>query len=95
MESNALRQLIIEILKHWQFQLETNQCTEPTLRSIFCMVAENVVDESDVKNIADFYHQKENNVRSVISKNLIAKPKRKVIYNFLEFLKIKPKNWLH
>lgn len=54
----------------------------------------NLEMDASIKDIATFFGQSEGNVRSTINRRMIDKPKRKVMYPFLKFLKIAPIKWL-
>lgn len=46
-----------------------------------------------VEELADFFGQSERNVRSLINRRYVGKPKRRVYYSFNQFSKIVPKSW--
>jgi hypothetical protein len=90
------KKTLIDICKMFIYQLENDKCTAEEIRSISDSVAENLQVDVTVKDVAEFYHQSEQNVRTVVSRNFHKeKPKRKVLYNFAWILKIIPKSWLH
>jgi hypothetical protein len=94
MEPNHnIKSKLIEVLDFFKYQIVNDKCTPETMQSIFNTIEENIIAQSNVNSIADFYKQKESNVRSVISRNIMPKPKRTVLYNFIKFLRIKPKSW--
>lgn len=45
------------------------------------------------QELAAFYGQSEHNVRSVINRRYMGKPKRRVYYSFNQFRKIVPEGW--
>ena len=46
-----------------------------------------------IEDIAKYYNKTPNNVRVVINRRLLSKPKRKVLYSFTDFAKIVPDSW--
>ena len=46
-----------------------------------------------ISDFAEFFGQSENNIRAVIARKLLAKPKRILLYPFQKFLKIIPDRW--
>lgn len=63
------------------------------VRSVTRLLEGNLEMDASIKEIADFFDKPEVNVRVAINQKLIAKPKRKVLYPFIKFLKIAPKKW--
>lgn len=46
-----------------------------------------------VEELAAFYGQSEHNVRCVINRRYLGKPKRRVYYSFNQFNSVVPKSW--
>jgi hypothetical protein len=93
-EEMVTKQILIDICKMFIHQLENDKCTAEEIRSISDSITENLKVDATVKDIADFYNQSEQNVRTVVSRNFHKeKPKRKVYYNFAWVSKIIPKSW--
>ena len=63
------------------------------MMAAFKLLHDNAVSEATIKEIADFYGQSESNVRNVVSRKSVSKPKRAVLYNFIDVTKIIPKSW--
>lgn len=74
-------------------QIDNGECTEEQLRSWHKMISDNIKVDATISELADFYDQSENNVRNVINRRMVEKPKRKVFYNFFSFSRIIPKSW--
>jgi hypothetical protein len=90
------KRALIDICKMFIYQLENDKCTAEEIRSISEDVEKNLEVDATVKDIADYYHQSEQNVRTMVSRNFHKeKPKRKVFYNFAWVSKIIPKTWKH
>lgn len=89
-----IKQILIDILDYMRYQVVNDKCTPEELRSITHTIVENIDMDASISDIAEFYGQKETNVRNLCSRRLITKPKRRVYYNFAAFTKILPKSWL-
>lgn len=83
-----------EILEFGIYKLDNNLCMPNEVRSVTRLLEGNVKMDASIKEIADFFGKPEVNVRVVINQKLVDKPKRKVLYPFLKFLKVAPRKWL-
>lgn len=57
------------------------------------MAMENLELYGTIEDMAKFYNVPESKVRNTINRKMIEKPKRRVYYRFLSFLKIVPEKW--
>lgn len=90
------RDIIIDTLKFWLYQIENGKCTAEEFKSIYESTIKSVETQATAKDIAEFYGQSEGNVRSFLSRKYIPeehKPKRKVYYPFNFILKFIPPTW--
>lgn len=88
-----IKKTLIEILDFYRYKIDNDKCTSEDMRAAFNLLHDNAVSEATIKDIADFYGQSENNVRNVVSRKPVSKPKRAVLYNFIDVSKIIPKSW--
>lgn len=88
-----MKKFLLEIIEFFKYKIENDKCTPEDMKAIFNMLNSEVISGATIKDIADFYEQSESNVRNVVSRNSFAKPKRVVMYNFIDFLKVKPEKW--
>jgi galactitol-specific phosphotransferase system IIB component len=96
MERNVIKSKILEVLDFLKFQVENDKCTVAELRSINDALIDNMDVDATAKDLADFYHTSEKNVRNIASRTFhTEKPKRKVFYNLKWFRKIIPNAWKH
>ena len=93
-DSEVVKKNLKEAFQFGIYKLDNNLCTPAELRSLERMVEGNLEMDASIKEIAGFFGKPEVNVRVVINQKLIAKPKRKVLYPFIKFLKVVPKKWL-
>lgn len=82
-----------EILEFGIYKLDNNLCMSEDVRSVTRLLEGNIPMDASIKEIADFFSKPEVNVRVVINQKLAAKPKRKVLYPFIKFLKVAPRKW--
>lgn len=91
-----MKQLILNLLDYIRYQVVNDKCTDEELKSFYKMASENLNIQAESKDIAKHFNQPDVNVRNVISRNFMQhKPVRRVLYNFMDFLKITPKKWLN
>lgn len=90
---NCIKRILLNILDYLKYQVENDKCTMEEMRSIQSAIVNNLDIDASVMDVAQHYNQKESNVRNVLTRGYIGKPKRKVYYNFAKILKIVPSNW--
>ena len=90
---DALKKYISEILGYIKYKVDNDLCTPEEIESVSRMVKENLELYGTIEDISNFYGVSEPLVRSTINRKLIDKPKRRVYYRFLSFMKIAPKKW--
>ena len=93
-DSEVVKKNLKELFQFGIYKLENNLCTPEEIRSVERMIESNLELDGTITDIATFFDKPEVNVRVVINQKLIAKPKRKVLYPFIKFLKVVPKKWL-
>lgn len=84
---------LLEILDYYRYKVDKNLCTPEEIESASKLLQENLDIYGTVEDFAKFYDVSETQVRSAINRKLIDKPKRRVYYRFLSFLKVAPKSW--
>ena len=88
-----IKQLILDILEYLKFQVANDRCTPEELRSMYNTITENLAVDATIGDIAKHYGQSESNVRNVAARSYVGKPKRRVYYNIMEFMKCIPTSW--
>ena len=81
------------ILEFASERARNGQMTLEEVRSWLEMLMERSTLWATVEELADFYGQSEHNVRCLINRRYIGKPKRRVYYSFNQFSRIIPKSW--
>lgn len=88
-----LKGVVLEILDYLRWQVANDRCTHEELRAIYCLLTERIGAEATAEDIGEYYCRSAANVKNVISRNAMPKPKRRVYHNFAAFLKCVPKTW--
>ena len=84
---------LIEILDYYKARLVNNSCTMEEMNSVLHTLEQNIEINGTISDFATYYGKPESQIRATISRKLIAKPKRKLLYPFHKFSKIVPDSW--
>jgi len=90
---SALKNNLSEILGYIKYKVDNDLCTPEEIESVSRMAMENLELYGTIDDLSKFYGVSQQLVRSTINRKLIDKPKRRVYYRFLSFMKIAPKKW--
>lgn len=82
-----------EILDFYKYKLDHGLCTMEEINSVEKAIENNMDIDGTIADFAKFYDVPESSIRATISRKLLAKPKRKVLYPFLSFAKVVPSKW--
>lgn len=85
--------LLSEILGYYKHKVDHNLCTMEEMNDALKTLESNMTIQGTISDFAKFYNVPETTVRTNIFRKMFAKPKRKVLYPFHEFLKIVPDKW--
>lgn len=91
MESKDIINATLDFLK---FKVDNNTCTPDELKNISDILTRELDSIGTVEEIAKFFDVPEVNLRTMISRKVSSKPKRKVYYRFTDILKNVPDSWL-
>ena len=89
---NLSEEILCEILQFLQYKIRNKKLTlsdAEALRSIF----DGIEITGTAEDFARFYKQNPVNVRSVICRKYIGKPRRAVLYSFRKFRRLIPSSW--
>lgn len=89
------KNFLIEVLEFGIYKLKTDGCTMDEMNSAVKAAETTLNIHGTSDDFAKFYGVSPSNVRATISRKLIAKPTRKVLYPFLKFMKVVPGSWHH
>lgn len=87
------KKILIEILDYYKYKIDNDLCTMEEIESTSKLLQENMEISGTISDFARFFDVSEINVRSTINRKLIDKPRRRVYYRFIPFLKIIPDKW--
>lgn len=87
------KEVLSEILAYYKYKVDNNLCTMEEMESAKKALEESMEIYGTIDDIADFYGKTPGNVRVAINRKMIAKPKRKLLYPFHEFVKIVSDKW--
>lgn len=90
---DALKKNISEILGYIKYKVDNDLCTPEEIESVSKMAQANLELYGTIEDLSKFYGVSEGNIRSTINRKLLDKPKRRVYYRFLSFMKVAPKKW--
>lgn len=88
------KRIILEVLDYLKYQVVNDRCTPEEIRSFADTIENNLDIDCTAQDIAERYNQSPSNVRNVLSRNFMPKPKRRVYYSFSKFIKFIPKRWV-
>lgn len=89
-----IKKALLEIIDFYRYKIVNDKCTSDDMKAAFELLHDNAVSEATIRDIAVHYGQSESNVRNVLSRSYIGKPKRRVHYDFMKVLKIIPSSWI-
>ena len=89
------KKIINEVLDFLKFKLNSDSCTPEDIKSIYEMCQKSIDSIGTVEDFSKFFGVPEQSIRTLINRRVIAKPKRRVYYRFMDILKNVPHNWLN
>ncbi len=85
--------LLSEILAFYKYKVDNNLCSVEEINSVLKALEENMEIYGTIEDFSKFYNTPESNIRSMICRKLLAKPKRVLLYPFHKFVNIVPEKW--
>lgn len=92
-ETSITKNLVLEFLDFLKFKIENGRLTMHETDSIARAIQENVELTGTADDFAEFYKKPKCNIHVVLSRKMLSKPKRRVLYSFNEFRKRVPASW--
>ena len=90
---DALKHNLSEIIGFIKYKVDNDLCTPEEIEAVSKMAMDNLKLYGTIEDLAKFYDVPESKVRNTINRKMIEKPKRRVYYRFLSFMKIVPAKW--
>lgn len=81
------KELINLTLEFYRYKINNDLCTMEEIQSVADMLQRNLNIMGTAEDFAKFCDTSESHVRQIISRNVSDKPKRRVYYRFLPFIK--------
>ena len=92
-EEQTMRELLCECLRFIERKIEDGKVTINDIRTMTETLCSTLGIDATIKDIANFYDTSEINVRSLIKRRILGKPKRRVYYDFREIAEKVPAKW--
>lgn len=80
------KELINLTLEFYRYKINNDMCTMEEIQSVADMLQRNLNVIGTAEDFAKFCDTSESHVRQIISRKVIAKPKRRVYYRFWDFI---------
>lgn len=88
-----IKQVVLDILDYLRWQVVNDRCTPEQMRSIHDSFVGNIAVKATADDLAEYFDQRKENVKNVLSRAPLPKPRRRVYYSFTSFVKCLPKTW--
>lgn len=90
---SIIREAIADMFGILEYKVRNGSMTYEDTVAFLSMLEANGGIKATVEDLAGFYHQSEDNIRHIIHRSLMPKPKRRVYYDMLSFAKNVPTKW--
>lgn len=87
------KKIILEFLDYLRFKVENDRLTLEEAESISRTIEENVLLSGTADDFAKFYGKPRENVKVVLCRKVLSKPRRMVLHSFNAFRKAVPDKW--
>lgn len=87
------KKILLDFLDYMSFKVKNDSLTMEEIDSIARTFMETITLTGTIDDLARYYGQSRDNVKVVINRKLLSKPKRRVYYSFNAFREIIPKKW--
>ena len=93
MKEETMREVLCDCLGIIEKKIKDGTVTVGDIRTMVETLSSGVGVDASIREIAGYYGQSEVNVRSLIKRKIIGKPKRRVYYDFTEICSKVPQSW--
>ena len=87
------KKMLSEFLGFLKYKVDNESMTLDEMSGLLEMFEDSVHLRATIEDLARYYGKSEVAVRSVIHRNLMPNPRRRVMYDFQAFNKIAPEKW--
>lgn len=91
-DKNFAKKIISDFLGYLKYKVDNDKLTLPEMQAAIRAI-DKIELRGTANDFAEFYGQSPVNVRSQISRKMLEKPIRAVLYSFRAFSKIVPEKW--
>lgn len=88
-----MRDVICDCLGMISHKVRNGSVTLTDIRTMFDTLCSGLGIDASIREVAGYYNKPEVNVRSIIKRKVLSKPKRRVYYNFTEICRKVPRLW--
>lgn len=92
-DGNVCKKIVLDYLDYLAFKVRNDSLTMEETNSLAKTFMENLSLTGTIDDLANYYGQSRDNVKVVINRKLLSKPKRRVYYSFNAFRDVIPKRW--
>lgn len=85
--------ILSEMLGYYKYRVDNNLCTMEEMDNARKAIESNMDIYGSIKDFSNFFDVPENQIRATISRKLLAKPKRILLYPFHKFIEVIPDKW--
>ena len=93
MKAKIFNDVLADVFGLLEYKVRNGSMTYEDTVAFLSMLEANGGIKATVEDLAGFYRQSEDNIRHIIHRSLMPKPKRRVYYDMLSFAKNVPTKW--
>lgn len=92
-ESDVVKKLLCEFFGFMKHKIETDGLTLEEQQALLHIIEDSVPVYATADDLASYFNRSREAIHLIVHRKLLAKPKRRVLYDFREFRKIVPDKW--
>lgn len=90
---NLAKKILSDFLGFLKYKVDNDKLTLEEEQAFVKLIEDNLPISGTSEDFAKYYRQSPVNVRSVINRKMMDKPRRMVMFSFLKFSRIIPEKW--
>ena len=88
------KKILSDFLGFLKYKVDNDQLTVEEEQAMLRILERDLPLSGTADDLARYYRQTPGNVRAVINRRMSSKPKRRVMYSFLDFSRVVPDKWM-
>ena len=92
-KDNIIREALADMFGILEYKVRHGSMSYDDISALVSIIESNGGIKATASDLAGFYHQSEDNVRHVLHRSYMPKPKRMVYHDMLSFAKNVPSKW--